>query len=121
MHIEIKVDCRDIQVKNGLIQNMKYKWDNKISETTLATYFPAYYIFYQLDKSDKGSSANYPSEQKSKSANSEPAPHENNESPSIELTDLYLFHIFNKDVIKKNPIEIGKIFFDKPMRMIRDP
>ena len=53
LHIEISVRCDDKERKNITISNMKYYWNNAIPEEKLIAYFPAYYVFYKLDKSEK--------------------------------------------------------------------
>lgn len=66
LRVKISVDCKEN--KQSTIANMKYFWDNKISEQSLSQYFPAYYLFYELDKwgytKYDGTSKLYPSEKK---------------------------------------------------------
>ena len=50
LHLDIAVACYDQDQKQEIVKNMSYYWNNKISQNDLYTYFPAYYIFYFLDK-----------------------------------------------------------------------
>ena len=50
-HIEISVSCADDYRKQKMIENILYFWDFKISKQRLIDYYPAYYVFYKMDKS----------------------------------------------------------------------
>jgi hypothetical protein len=50
MYIEIAVSCADDIRKQKMIENMLYFWDFKISKQRLIDYYPAYYVFYTMDK-----------------------------------------------------------------------
>lgn len=52
--IETSVSCYDVERKKDMIANMYYFWDKKISMTNLNNFYPAYYLFYQLDKAGIG-------------------------------------------------------------------
>lgn len=54
MHIEISVRCGVREDKDKQVVTMWYFWDKKIPQATLDKYFPAYYVFYQVDKSAFG-------------------------------------------------------------------
>ena len=54
MHVEISVRCDKNEDKNRQIETMWYFWDKKIPQTDLNKYFPAYYVFYQIDKAAFG-------------------------------------------------------------------
>lgn len=54
--IELSVSCYDVERKKDMVANMYYFWDKKISIANLNTYYPAYYLFYQLDKAGIGRS-----------------------------------------------------------------
>jgi len=115
LHIDITVYCDDKIKKNNLMSNMQSFWDNRISMSTLNSYFPAYYIFYQIDKAGIGSSdINYPSEQKSilpfKKSELK------NEANGNIITDLYLTYLFNRDLIKKSYSFVKNNFLDKPLK-----
>ena len=50
MHIDISVTCKRELEKQSKTQDMYYFWDKKIIESQINTFYPAYFIFYQLDK-----------------------------------------------------------------------
>jgi len=54
MFIEISVRCYQKEDKDKQITTMWYFWDQKIPIATLDKYFPAYYVFYGLDKAAFG-------------------------------------------------------------------
>lgn len=49
-HIEVTVSCDDLPRKKNTIQNMYYFWDKKVTLSKLEQYYPAYYVFYKIDK-----------------------------------------------------------------------
>jgi hypothetical protein len=117
MRIEISVTCHDDKSKNDFVENMKYYWDNKISASTLETYFPAFYIFYQIDKSGKRS--DYPSEPKYKKNSNEDGPANSDGKSSYEKLEFYLNQIFYRDIIDHSERDIRSAFFDKTISTLR--
>lgn len=49
-HIEVSVSCADEQRKQNNISNMYYFWDKKVLLVNIMRYYPAFYVFYKLDK-----------------------------------------------------------------------
>lgn len=106
IQLEIRVKCRDNSEKKTFISNLYYFWDSRISESNLDLYFPAYYLFYQLDKSfyeNSNSRTNtYPSKKK------EPILKKNVNYESIKVEN-----IFKQDVLYQNYYVLLKKFQSK--------
>lgn len=49
MYIDMSVTCYDSGDKQKFISLMKYLWSDRVPDELLQKYFPAYYVFYQLD------------------------------------------------------------------------
>jgi len=52
--IDMSVSCSDIQRKKNMVDNLYYFWNKTISLQKLEKNYPAYFLFYQLDKAGMG-------------------------------------------------------------------
>lgn len=96
MHIDVYVKCGTESEKKSTISNMVYFWDNKISQEQISTYFPAYFVFYQLDRAawqnSKGNVKLNPSE----------SPSINKENKKGIINHFELGELFNTQIIGKS-------------------